>query len=124
MIDFAALTLAPCIDIFARPIIITPQASQPARREGGVIVPAGQPYASRGVWASRPIDVPTEEGIMSSQAHTLGIQASDFTIPPAPGDLVEIPAAGSLPRIGVCEIEDTDDDGQGGTSLSLKVVGP
>lgn len=124
MIDFAALTLAPCIDIFARPIIITPQASQPARRESGVTILPGQPYASRGVWASRPIDVPTEEGIMSSQAHTLGIQARDFTIQPAPGDLVEIPAAGSLPRIGLCEIEDTDDDGQGGTVLSVKVIGP
>lgn len=124
MIDFAALTLAPCIDIFARPIIVTPQASQPERVEGGVTIPAGQPYASRGVWASRPVDVPTEDGIMSSQVHSLGIQAADFAIPPAPGDLVEIPAAGSLPRIGLCEIEDTDDDGQGGTSLSLKVLEP
>jgi len=124
VIDFAALTLAPCIDIFARPVIVTPQASQPARVEGGQTIPAGQPYASRGVWASRPVDVPTEEGIMSSQVHSLGIQASDFTIPPAPGDLIELFAVGSLPRIGICEVEDTDDDGQGGTSLSLKVIGP
>ncbi|MCX4195107.1 hypothetical protein OMR07_05590 [Methylobacterium organophilum] len=125
MIDFAALTLAPCIDIFARPIIVTPQASQPARRgEDGTIISPGQPYASRGVWASRPVDVPTDEGIMSSQVHTLGIQAIDFEFPPAPGDLIEIPAHMSLPRIGLCEVEDTDDDGQGGTSLSLKVVGP
>ncbi|WP_426313850.1 hypothetical protein ACN9MF_20260 [Methylobacterium fujisawaense] len=126
MIDFAALTLAPCIDIFARPIIVTPQASQPARRaEDGTIIPAGQPYPSRGVWASRPVDVPVEGGgIMSTQVHTLGIAAADFEFPPAPDDYIEIPAHMSLPRIGLCQVEDTDDDGQGGTSLTLKVIGP
>ena len=122
MIDFDALVLAPCVGLFGRPITVTPTASQPGDPAAVPPVPPGLPYLATGVWASRPIDVPTEQGIMSSQAHTLGIRALDFPIPPAAGDYVEIPAAGSLPAIGLCLIEDTDDDGQGGVALSLKML--
>lgn len=118
------LALSAGLRAFARPITVTPQASQPARVEGGVSIPVGQPYEARAVWASRPIDVQTEQGIMSSQEHKLGIRALDFEIPPAPGDLIEVPAYLFYPRIGLVEVEDGDDDGQGGTSLSVKVIGP
>lgn len=122
MIDFDTLVLGPCVSIFGRPIIVTPIASQPGDPVAVPPVPAGLPYFATGVWASRPTDVVTETGILSSQVHTLGIRVLDFPIPPVAGDTVEVDAAGSLPRIGFCLIEDTDDDGQGGTVLTLKVL--
>lgn len=115
MIDFDALVLAQCQDAFARPVTVTPLVSRP-----------GQPaYAARGVWSSKPVDVGMEDGaILSSQDHTLGVRLAEFAVPVAAGDRIEIPAAGSLPRIGLCLVEDTDDDGQGGAVWALKVVGP
>ena len=114
MIDFDALVIGPSMAIFARPIIITPTISQPS----------AAPFAGRGIWSSRAIDVQTEDGILSTQEQTLAIRGADYLIPPIAGDAVEIPAAGSLHRIGVCAIEDVDDDGQGGFLLSVKIVGP
>ena len=114
-IDFANLVLGPNLAIFARPITVTPVASQPDQ----------QAFLARGIWSSKPIDVQLQDGsIGSSQEHTLGIRISEFAVPLAQGDQIEIDADGSLPRVGVCLIEDGDDDGQGGTVLSLKIVGP
>ena len=115
MIDFDALVLSPCMEVFARPVLVEPIASQPD-------APA---YIARGVWSSQPIDVQLEDGsIMSSQRHKLGIRASEYTVPIVQGDQITIDAYMSLPRIGVCLVDDSDDDGQGGSELSLKVVGP
>jgi hypothetical protein len=106
MIDFDALVIGPAMNIFARPITVLPLASQ-----------AGQPaYGARGIWSSKPVDVAMEDGIMSSQEHTLSVRASEFTIAIKPGDKVTVPG------IGIFLVEDTDDDGQGGTELSLKAV--
>lgn len=124
MIDFDALVLAPCQSILARPITVTPLASQPGNSTAMPPLLAGLPYLARGIWSSKPTDVATEDGILSSQVHTLDIRALDFPVPPIAGDVIEVPAAGSLPRLGVCLVEDTDDDGQGGTVLTLKIVGP
>lgn len=115
MIDFDALVLGPAMTLFARPVTIRPVKSQPG-------APA---YAARGVWSSKPVDVTLlDDGVLSSQNHTLGIRGAEFPIPLVQGDRVEIDAYMSLPRVGVCAIEDTDDDGQGGTTLTIKVIGP
>jgi hypothetical protein len=114
MLDFSSLVLRACMDTFARPVTITPLASQPS-------APA---YTGRGIWSSKPVDVQTESGILSSQIQTLDLRAVEFPVLPQPGDKVLVDAFGSLPRIGLCLIEDTDDDGQGGIVLSLKVVQP
>lgn len=115
MIDFDALVLGPCFDALARPIVITPKKSRPG-------APA---YGSRGIWSSKPVDVELlDGGVLSSQNHTLDIRASEHQVPLAQGDEIEIPAHLSLPRVGLCKVEDGDDDGQGGTKLALKVIGP
>lgn len=115
MIDFDALVLGPCMAAFARPITVQPFASQPGEA----------PYEAEGIWSSKPVDVQMEDGsILSSQNHTLGIRLADFLAPPVQGDRVTIDSFMSLPRIGVCLIEDTDDDGQGGSEWMLKVIGP
>lgn len=115
MIDFDSLVLGPCMNVFARPIIVTPAASQP-------LTPVA--YTGRGIWSSKPVDIPMEDGIMSSQEQTLSLKASEFLVPPGPGDKIEIPAEGSFAAIGKFVVEDVDDDGQGGLTLSLKTTLP
>lgn len=114
MIDFASLVLGPCMDVFARPIIVIPLVSQPRQ-------PA---YTARGIWSSKPVDIQLEDGILSTQEHTLGLKIADFTILPKQGDRVDIPLDGNAPAIGIFLVEDADDDGQGGVVLSLKAVTP
>jgi hypothetical protein len=115
VIDFDGLVLAPAMEIFARPITVTPLKSQPGH-------PA---FEARGVWASKPVDVPLEDGsILSSQDHRLGVRWSEFLVPLAQGDQIEVDAHLSAPRLGIFLIEDGDDDGQGGTDLSLKWIAP
>lgn len=120
MIDVGALCLGPSMATFARPITVTPVASDPG---------APAYVGAEGIWDSRPVDIETEAGgLLSGQTHTLGIQAAAFVARgfpvPAQFDLVEIDAYMSLPRIGVCEISDVDDDGQGGLTLTLKILSP
>lgn len=114
MINFDALVLGPAMATFARPITVTPLVSQP-----------GQPaYAARGVWNSKPINVALEDGsILSSQVHTLGIRKTEFPVPIRQGDRIDIDAVQSLPRVGLCAVEDTDEDGQGGVVISVKIIG-
>lgn len=82
---------------FARPIMVTPVVSQPGL----------PPFPSRGIWASKPVDIAMDDGsIASSQAHTLDVRVSEFSVPLAQGDRIEIPEAGSLPRIGIVLIEE------------------
>lgn len=111
MIDFAALALAPGITAFARPVSIRPVRSQPG----------AAPYHARGVWASRPVEIQTEDGrVLNSRVITLGIMLAEFTAAPKTRDLIDVPAAGFYPAEGRHWIEDIDLDGQGGASLTLK----
>jgi hypothetical protein len=122
VINFDALVLGPAMATFARPITVTPLVSQP-----------GEPaYGARGVWSSKPINVALEDGsILSSQVHTLGIRRNDrnsdgtpmFAMPIRQGDQIDIDAFQSLPRVGLCAVEDTDEDGQGGVIISVKITG-
>ena len=114
MIDFDRLVLGPCQAVFGKPIIVTPLVSQP-----GVA-----PYSTKpdgvspltGIWSVKPIDVQMEDGsIMSSQTNRLGIRLSDFAVPIAPGDKLAVDGVTYL-------VDDTDDDGQGATDLTLKQV--
>ena len=115
MIDFGGLVLAPAMAVFARPVTVTPLVSQPGAAA----------YPARGVWAVRAIDVPLEDGtIMNSKVLTLGIRTAEFAVRPRKGDQIEVLAHGSLPRVGICLVDDTNPDGQGGMSLIAKVIGP
>ena len=114
MIDPDEALAAAMLD-FARPVTVTPLASQAGHGA----------YPARGLWSSNPVDVEMQDNsILSSQNHTLGVRHAEFAVPVIQGDEVEIPAYLSLPRIGVCLVEDVDDDGQGGAVWSLKVIGP
>lgn len=115
MIDFDALVLAPCMNVFARPITVFPVRSQPA----------GSAYQARGSWHARPVDVIADEGqVISSETYTLGIREKEFSVPIVQGDRIEIPAYQTLARVGLFVVDDADVDGQGGTTLTLKMIGP
>ncbi len=114
MIDFNALVLAPCQNSFARPIIVTPAKSQPNVA----------PYEARGIWTEKPVEVLLEDSsVMISQDLTLGIRKVEFPVMVEQGDTIEIPAAGSMPRIGICAIDKINTDGQGDVQLVLKKIG-
>lgn len=93
--------------VFARPIVVSPMKSQP-----GTL-----PYVARGIWEVRNIDVSLEDGsIMSSIVTTLGVRLAELpSPPPVPGDMVAVNG-------GTFVIEDTDPDGQGGATWTLKAL--
>jgi hypothetical protein len=112
-VNFDALVLSPCEDIFAIACRFT-LASDPAN-----------PVIGRGVYSSAPLNVVMEnETIFSDQQTSLGIRLRDFVIAPDRGDVVEIidanhPAYGKTYWIG-----DSDLDGQGGVTLLLRTQEP
>lgn len=112
-VDFDALVLSPCEDIFAIACRFT------------LAIDPANPIDARGVYSSAPVDVQMEnETIFSDQQTSLGIRLRDFVVPPDRGDMVEIidanhPAFGSKYWIG-----DTDLDGQGGSTLLLRAQEP
>ena len=112
-VDFGAMVLAPCLDVFAREAWFTPLQSQPGIAE----------YVGRGVYTSRPVDIQVgEDAIVSNMTTKLGIRLADFAVPPIQGDLVRLPAYGTQAAEGPFKIEDTDDDGQGGCDLTLTKI--
>ncbi|MFB0491307.1 small ligand-binding sensory domain FIST [Methylobacterium sp. OAE515] len=112
MIDFAALALGPGIATFGRPVTVTPPASKPPR-------PA---FDATGVWTTRNVNVEMGPGQQSlnTVTITLGIRLSEWPVAPAQGMAIRVPAAGSYPDEGTLWIDDVDQDGQGGATLTLK----
>ena len=114
-IDFDALVLAPLQALFGKPIIVTPIASQPA----------AAPYLSRGDLRIQNIDMLLEDGIMSTQVITMGVRKADFATFVAPGDKILIgfvTVASTVVGGTAYLIDDTDDDAQGHSILTLKRV--
>jgi hypothetical protein len=115
MIDFDALVLSTCEDIFSIVVRFTLAATKPE----------APPVVARGVYSSAPVDVQMQDDtIFSDQQTSLGIRLRDFEIPPDRGDIVEIiderhPAFGKKYWIG-----DSDEDGQGGAMLMLRTKEP
>lgn len=116
MIDFDAIVLNPCENIFSIVVRFTFTASKPEAPTAVV----------RGIYSSDPTDVIMQDDtIFSDQQTKLGIRLRDFTGPvPDRGDEVEIidsrhPAFGMRYWIG-----DSDLDGQGGAMLMLRTRYP
>jgi hypothetical protein len=113
VIDFDSIVLGPCLDAFARPVIVIPRKSQPGHPE----------YAARGIWDRRPSDVDLlDGGVLGSDTITLGVRLSEFPVPPVKGDRVYIPASGPLEHVGTCEIDDDGKDPNGGYEWVLKII--
>jgi hypothetical protein len=112
-LDFSTLVYLPAFDLFARPITVTPVASQP-----------GQPaYSARGIYTTTDRNVLAEDGsIFIDQATILDIRESEFSILPMQEDQVSIPADGNVPDEGTFEIVKAANNGGGETTLVIRKI--
>lgn len=114
-VDYSTLIYAPNYDMFARPILVTPLASQPA---------AGA-YQARGIYNHNRINVALEDGsILTEQETILDIRTAEFRVPPQQNDQVSIPADGTVPAVGDFLITSAWDNGGGEISLHLRKLIP
>jgi len=115
MIDFDALVLNKCENIFSIWIEVTPLVTQPGEAA----------YRNRGIYSKADLDVEMQDGtIFSDHEVSLGIRLWDFVVPPDRGDMITItdprhPADGQQYWVG-----DSDEDGQGGAKLLLRTKAP
>ena len=110
----STLVYLPTQDMFARPITITPLASQPG-------VPA---YAARGIVGTRAIDVSAMDGsIVSDQQTICDILEAEYAVLPVQLDHVFIPAdTNAGPEMGLYQVIDADTNGGGETTLVIRKV--
>lgn len=110
-VNFSQQVLAPAYNVFARPVIFTPTASQP-----------GQPaFTGRGIYSTQPIDVLAEDSSIFSDTRTiLDVREEEFTVVPVQHDTLSIPAHIAMPSLGDFEIIEVKSNGGGETSLSLR----
>lgn len=123
MIDLDGLVLSQCMNVWAKPVTVTPNASQPL----------AAPYSARGVWDIHNVAIVTEEGgQLSNRTIKLGIRLSEFTMAPQQGDYITT-LSSYLPMAYVQEqidptssidfvVDDVNPDGQGGACLILRRV--
>lgn len=113
-VNFSTLVYLPNFDLFARPITVTPLASQPG-------LPA---YDARGIYDTRPIDVQAEDGsIISDQQTILDVRDEEFSAVPEQLDKIHIPADPDAGRdLGDFEVTDTEANGGGETTLVIRKI--
>jgi hypothetical protein len=101
-------------DLYSRVIIITPKASQPNAAA----------YTARGILEQEAIDVAgLDNSIISEMRIILDIRDAEFTVQPLQGDLIDIPAdVSGLPAEGQLEVIDTDQNGGGESTLTLRRI--
>jgi hypothetical protein len=105
-IDHSTLVYLPAYDAFARPVTFTGSA---------------QPSGARGIYDTVPIDVAAEDGsIFSDQRTVLDIREAEFTVLPKQGDTVDIPAVGSIVAAGSFMVVESDSNGGGEMTLTLR----
>jgi hypothetical protein len=105
-VDFDALVLNVCEDVFGIPITIVPLKSQRN----------STPYAARGIWTAEPYTVMLENNApLTTSIYKLGIRLKDFAIPPVAGDHVLINGNEYI-------FDDPDADGQGGVEWIMKAT--
>jgi hypothetical protein len=112
-VDFSTQIHSHTYEVFARPITVTPIKSQPNQSA----------YSARGIYGTVPIDVVAEDGSIISDARTIiDLREIEFSTIPIQGDQITIPASGNLPALGSFEILDTDTNGGGETTATLRKV--
>lgn len=106
MIDFDALVVRPAMSVFGEPFTIYPDRSSSAS------------YTVRGSWSERPVDVILQdEGLASSQVKTLAIRRSEYPENFGQGWIVVRKKTNAR-----YIVDDLDDDGQGGSLVTLKAL--
>ena len=123
-VNFSSIVYLPTQDLFGRAITITPLKSNPG----------GPAYTLRGIYTTRPVDVAANVGgwegmaLVSDQQTIVDIRDREFVESgyaiPQQGDLVDIPAENDIPAAGLFEIVDTDANGGGETTLTIRLYQP
>lgn len=114
-LDMSALVKLPAMDLFARPVDITPVASQPG---------AGS-YRARGYLGTSQLDIAAEDGsVITDQQTYLDIREIEFAVLPRQRDRIEIPADGTVPAAGSFEVVSGTTDGGGLTTLIIRKFEP
>jgi len=110
-IDFPHSVYLPSYEAFARPITITPVASQP-----GVAA-----YAARGIFDTQKTVVEALDGALYSDSKTiLDILAPEFAVLPRQGDLLSIPLHADV-RGGEFVVSDLSVEGNAGGEVTLRL---
>lgn len=110
-LNFPTLIYLPCMEVFARPVTITPLASQPGLA----------PYGARGIFDTNSMDVESdlEEDVFYSTARTeLDILQAEFSVLPMQGDRISIADDELLPG-GEFVVSDIGDKGNAGGEVTL-----
>ena len=110
-INFSEMVYSHAQNTFGRSATFTPK--------GG-----GTAFTGRGILDTDPIDVQAEDGSVISETRVVfDIRDAEFTVMPKQGDRVDIPADPSgVPAAGPFEIIDTDPNGGGETTLTLRHI--
>lgn len=123
-VDFSKLVLAPAMATFAKPVTVTPTASQPNAAS----------YPARGIWTVQNTTIMGESGnVFSTVNLKFGIRFADYPATlPAQGDVITTTAAnlplgywqGQIdPNAGIdFVIDDVTPDGQGGAVIGVRRV--
>lgn len=111
-VNFSLMIYAQAQEIFGRPVTFTPRDNP------------GSPYSGRGILDIDAIDVLAEDGAIISETRVeLDIRDDEYTVMPKQGDRVDIPAdASGIPAQGAFEIIDSDPNGGGETTLTLRHI--
>jgi hypothetical protein len=100
-------------DTYSRVVKFTPLVSQPN----------GTPYTARGILEQEAIDVAAlDNSIVSEMRIILDIRDAEFVVQPLQGDLVDVPGDSGLPAEGQFEVIDSDQNGGGETTLTLRRI--
>jgi hypothetical protein len=105
-IDHSTMVYLPAYNAFARPVTFT-----------GVAAPS----SARGIYDTVAVDVAGEDGsVISDQRTVLDVREAEFTVLPIQGDTVDIPAFGNIVAAGTFKVIDTDSNGGGELTLTLR----
>jgi hypothetical protein len=115
-VNFSTIVYLATQDLFGRAIIITPLKSNPG----------GPAYTLRGIYTTNPVDIMVDQGMamISDQRTIVDIRDREFIdfghAIPQQGDLIDVPAEGDIPAAGLFEVIDTDANGGGETTLTVR----
>jgi hypothetical protein len=106
-LDMSILTKLPQMDMFARPITVTPAG--------------GASYANRGIWHEDENDFLAEDNsVVTDHRVSIDVRDAEFAVVPRQGDAIDIPADGTVPAEGTFTVLAAHSDGGGMTNLLLQ----
>lgn len=110
-VDWSRAVQLPLYNLYARPVVITPAASQPG----------GAAYPARGIFDTDGMDFPGMDGSIISNSRTiLDIRTIEFPVWPIQSDIIDIPPdPGSTIEGGLFEVIDVNGFADGGGELTL-----